>query len=91
MDKIPCIKDKCILYATCKRKAVVRCELLFNWIVRHGHSNETWLYISQFLTEIYALRADRSWFNNDYEWPEKYYINLNTTGEDLGGLKNLSR
>ena len=90
MKQLPCIKNKCILYPTCKHKAVVNCELLFNWIASEGHSNKTWKYISQFLTEIYALRADRSWFDHDYEWPEKYYITQNKPTR-IEGLRNLSR
>lgn len=91
INKLPCITTKCILYPACKHKAVISCELLFNWLIRQGHSNETWVYINKFLTEIYTLIADRSWFDNNYEWPEKYYINQNFIDKDTGGIRNLTK
>jgi hypothetical protein len=40
MNKIPCIKNKCILYPICMNKSFIECTILLKWMWRHDITDE---------------------------------------------------
>lgn len=71
MRQLPCKADKCLVYPSCKSKKVIYCLPLFMWVGYQGHTDDTWDYMKQYLTNVKKIKFEENVRNGTIEYIER--------------------